>query len=126
MLRSFRVAEIMSAYGFHAPSSLASHDHMHREGLTTVLEALEGKLRIYRWWCCCCLVTYGEWKKERSLLSKTKRGVKLTEKRNKAAIMRGKAKTGVEDEDEGSGFSGEELEEDKVTRLVGNVINPGK
>jgi hypothetical protein len=40
--------------------------------------------------------------------------------------MRGKAKTGVEDEDEGSGFSGEELEEDKVTRLVGNVINPGK
>jgi len=25
-------------------------------------------------------VTYGEWKKERSLLSKTKRGVKLTEK----------------------------------------------
>lgn len=39
--------------------------------------------------------------------------------------MGGKAKTGVEDEDEGSGFGGEELEKDRVTRLVGNIVNPG-
>uniref|UniRef100_A0A2K2BM33 Uncharacterized protein n=1 Tax=Populus trichocarpa TaxID=3694 RepID=A0A2K2BM33_POPTR len=118
MLGSFKVVIIVAACG---SSLLAAHGPMHGhhedkkiggsrgEGLTTVLEALEGKLRIYRWWCCC-LVTDGEWKKERSLLRKNKR-----EGRNKAAIMRGKAKTGVEDEDEGSGFSGEELEEDKVT-----------